>query len=176
MGYEYLIASLPELKAGEQAPMTMAALDDLLAETLTEADKEQLRLLRLRASYGVCPFILEWQAFNRDLNNILTAEICRKHGFDPKKNILGEMPTDVAPEIKQISQISNLYERERQIDAVRFGWLEEHTEMVSFSLENVLAYYLELQMLCRWDMLTRETGEKVFRDIVADFKKGIKID
>lgn len=176
MGYEYLIAGLPELKAGDQAPMTMAALDELLQESLSDKDLEQLRLLRLRATHGACTFIQQWQAFNRDLNNVLTAEICRKHGFDPKKHILGELPTDVDAEVKAISQIANLYERERQIDAVRFRWLEERTAMVIFSLENILAYYLELQMLCRWDVLTRETGERVFRDIVADFKKGIKID
>ncbi|MCQ2310277.1 MAG: DUF2764 domain-containing protein [Paludibacteraceae bacterium] len=176
MGYEYLIASLPELHPGDKAPMTMEALDALLAESLSDKDLEQIRLMNLRASYGVCAFIHDWQAFNHDLNNILTAEICRKHGFDLKKNILGEMPTDVAPEIKALSQIANLYERERQIDAVRFNWLEERTQMITFSLENILAYYLELQMLCRWDILTRETGEKVFRDIVTDFKKGIKLE
>lgn len=176
MSYEYLIAGLPFLKAGDKAPMTMEALDELLAEQLSDNDKEQLRLMKHRASYGICPFLQKWQAFNRDLNNVLTAEICRKHGLDPKKNILGEMPDDIVPEIKAISQISDLYERERQIDVVRFAWLEENTAMLNFRLENVLAFYLEMQMLCRWDVLTRETGEQVFRDIVADFKKGIRID
>lgn len=173
MGYEYLIASLPELKAGDQAPMTIAALDELLAEHLSAKDQEQLRLMKLRASYGICGFVKDWQAFNRDLNNVLTAEICRKHGFDLKNHILGEMPVDVDPQIKAISQMDNLYEREREIDAVRFKWLEERTQMLTFSLENILAYYLELQMLCRWDVLTRETGETVFRNIVADMKQGI---
>jgi len=173
MGYEFLIAGLPELNAGEKAPMTVEALDELLSEHLSDKDKEQLRLMKLRASYGTCSFVRDWQAFNRDLNNVLTAEICRKHGFDLKKNILGEMPVDIDPEVKALSQIPNLYERERQIDAVRFAWLEERTKMIIFSLENVLAYYLELQMLCRWDVLTRETGEVVFRDIVANMKQGI---
>ncbi len=173
MGYEYLLAGLPELKAGDKAPMTIEALEELLAEHLGEQDLEQLRLMKHRASYGVNAFVRDWQAFNRDLNNVLTAEICRKHGLDIKKNILGEMPVDIDAEIKAISQIANLYERERAIDAVRFRWLEERTQMVIFSLENVLAYYLELQMLCRWDVLTRETGEQVFREIVADMKQGI---
>jgi len=175
MGYEYLIASLPELKAGEKAPMTVEALDELLAEQMSAKDQEQLRLMKLRASYGICAFVRDWQAFNRDLNNVLTAEICKKHGLDLKKNILGEMPTDVDAQVKAISQIGNLYEREREIDAVRFKWLDERTQMLTFSLENVLAYYLELQMLCRWEVLTRETGEVVFRDIVADLKKGIDL-
>ena len=174
MGYEYLIAGLPELKAGDKAPITIEQLEKQLAEQMNEQDKEQLRLMKCRASYGVCPFVRDWQLFNRDLNNVLTAEICRKHGLDIKKNILGEMPDDIEPEVKALSQITNLYERERQIDAVRFKWLEERTQMITFSLENVLAYYLELQMLCRWDVLTRETGEKIFREIVTDMKKGIE--
>jgi len=175
MGYEYLIASLPELKAGEKAPMSEEALDELLAEQLSDKDQEQLRLMKLRASYGVNAFVRDWQAFNRDLNNVLTAEICKKHGLDPKDNILGEMPTDVDTEVKALSQISNLYERERAIDAVRFKWLDERTQMLTFQLENVLAYYLELQMLCRWEVLNRETGEQVFREIVADMKKRINL-
>ncbi|MCQ2342769.1 MAG: DUF2764 domain-containing protein [Paludibacteraceae bacterium] len=173
MGYEYLIAGLPELHAGDKAPMTVEQLEEQLAEQLTDSDREQLRLMKCRASYGTCAFIRDWQAFNRDLNNILTAEICRKHGFDARKYIIGEMPTDIDSTVKALSQIPNLYERERQIDAVRFAWIEDRTAMVSFSLENVLAYYLELQMLCRWDVLTRETGERIFRDIVADMKHGI---
>ena len=47
MGYECLLAGLPDLKAGGEAPMTMEALLELLGETLTEKDLEQLNLLRM---------------------------------------------------------------------------------------------------------------------------------
>ena len=171
MGYEYLIASLPELKVTDNAPMTMEALETLLDEHMREKDKEQLILLNRHARQGACDFVNDWLDFNKDLNNILTAEVCRKHGLDVSKNITGELPDDIEPEIKAVSKIANLYDRERQIDTLRFIWLEERTRNTTFDLENVLAYYLKNQMLCRWSTLTNERGEQVFRAIVADMKK-----
>ncbi len=176
MGYECLIAGLPELKATDAAPMSIEALEALLDENLREKDKEQLRLLKLHARNGACQFVLDWFDFNRDLNNMLTAEVCRKHGLNPAKYVLGEMPDEVEPEVKAVSKMDNLYERERQIDALRFAWLEERTMMVQFSLENVLAYYLMVEMLNRWAVLTNEKGEAVFREMVADMKQGVKLD
>ena len=39
----------------------------------------------------------------------------------------------------------------------------------------MLAYYLQAEMLNRWSLLTVEHGEQVFRELVADMKKGIKL-
>ena len=49
MGYECLMAGLPELKAGGEAPMTMEALLLLLEENLSEKDKPLLDLLRMKS-------------------------------------------------------------------------------------------------------------------------------
>ena len=197
MGYECLIAGLPELQEGSAAPMTMEALDALLAEMLADKDLEQLELLKRHVSTGACRFVRDWQNYNRDLNNVLTAQICRKHNLDPRKAIIGDNELalqlkrpesqrlkdfglagtiDTLPEILAVSEIENLMDREKHIDALRFMWLEERTRSVFFSLENVMAYYLMNQMLCRWDVLTVEKGEKVFRDIVAEMKSGIHFD
>ncbi|MBQ9522438.1 MAG: DUF2764 family protein [Paludibacteraceae bacterium] len=176
MSYEYLLTGLPELHASEPAPISMEALEEMLEEQLTAADKEQMRLLRYRASTGVCRFIKDWQAFERTLNNTLTAEICRKHGLNLKQHVLGEMPDVEDKEVIAVSKIDDLYERERAIDALRFAWLEEATQSSFFGFDKVVAYYLELKMLHRWEVLTNEEGERVFRDIVADLKKGVKID
>lgn len=176
MGYECLLTGLPELAAGDAAPISMSALDELFDEVLTAADKEQLRLLKKHGRRGACPFVLEWLDFNRDLNNVLTAAVCRKHGLSLKGQIIGEMPDFIEPEVKEVSKIDDLYDRERQIDALRFAWLEERTRMVSFSLENVLAYYLMAEMLNRWTVLTPETGETTFRALVAEMKKDIHIE
>ena len=46
MTYEYLLAGLPELKAGSDAPISLDKLNELLDECLTASDKAQLNLLR----------------------------------------------------------------------------------------------------------------------------------
>jgi hypothetical protein len=175
MGYECLLTGLPEIQAGQEAPISMEALESLLDETLGKKDKEQLRLLKLHGRQGACQFVLDWQNFNRDLNNVLTAEVCRKHGLELKSHILGELPDDIESEVLAVSKTEDLYERERQIDALRFAWLEERTRMITFSLENVLAYYLMNEMLNRWSVLTAEKGETIFREMVDNMKQGVKL-
>lgn len=197
MGYECLLAGLPDLKAGSDAPISMEALELQLSETLTKNDKEQLRLLKHRSTMGACQFVKDWLSFNMDLNNVLTAQICRKHGFDVRKSIIGDNEVarllkrpesqkykdfglngvlDNAGDLLALAEVDNLMEREKRQDAFRFLWLEEKTRFVYFTLENVLAYYLMAEMLNRWAVLTVEQGEKVFRDIVSEMKAGVHFD
>lgn len=239
MGYECLMAGLPELKAGGEAPMTMETLLLLLDENLSEKDKPLLDLLRMKSDapeiselveryddsiidqpdwwenarntlseadlrtqllyeYGQKSknkFVRKWFAYNQDMNNVLVAAICRKHGFDVRKMIVGQGEVaeilrknlqqkdfglggvmDSLQEIMSLVDIDNLMEREKRMDALRFVWLEEATLFVDFSIENVLAYYLQAEMLNRWSLLTVEQGEKVFRELVADMKKGVNLD
>ena len=203
MTYEYLLAGLPELKAGSDSPISLEKLDELLDEQLSGADKQLLDLLRVPIDEATLEqglkaknrFVREWFAFNRDMNNVLVAQICRKHGFDVKQQVIGEdevaeqlrthsnqkdfglneLPGDYQA-ILALAQIEDLMAREKGMDAIRFEWLHDRTEFDFFSLEMVFAYYLESVMLHRWSLLTVEEGEKVFRGMVADMKKGVKLD
>lgn len=203
MTYEYLLAGLPELKAGSDSPISLEKLDELLDEQLSGADKQLLDLLRVPIDEVTLEqglkaknrFVREWFAFNRDMNNVLVAQICRKHGFDVKQQVVGEgevaeqlrthsnqkdfglneLPGDYQA-ILALAQIEDLMAREKGMDAIRFEWLHDRTEFDFFSPEMVFAYYLESVMLHRWSLLTVEEGEKVFRGMVADMKKGVKLD
>ena len=205
MTYEYLLAGLPELKAGSDLPVSLEKLDELLEEHLSASDKALWELLRVPMDAETIEaglkspnrFIRDWSTYNRDLNNILVAQICRKHGFDVKQQIVGDgevadhlrthttqkdfglsevMEKDDAQAILDVAQTEDLMAREKTIDGVRFMWLQAYTEFDYFSAEMVFAYYLEAQMLHRWALLTVEEGEKVFRALVADMKKGVKLD
>ena len=203
MTYEYLLAGLPELKAGSDAPVSLEKLDELLDEQLQESDKAMLDLLRVPMDEATLEtglkaknrFIRDWFAFNRDMNNVLVAQICRKHGFDVKKQVVGN--DEVAEQLRThttqkdfglnelsgdyqsilaLAQIEDLMAREKAMDAIRFEWLQDCTEFDFFSAEMVFAYYLEVVMLHRWSLLTVEEGERVFRALVADMKKGVNVD
>lgn len=239
MGYEYLLAGLPELRADGEAPISMESLLTLLSESLSEKDLEALHSLQMRNDdevilnlqeqyndsyigrpdwwddainrlseedlrtqllyeYGKqnkCRFVRKWFAYNQDLNNVMVATICRKHGFDVSKAIIGHnevaeilrknLPQkdfglagvmDNLPEIMAVVEVENLREREKRLDAIRFIWLEDTTRFNVFSIENVFAYYLEALMLHRWSILTVEQGEKIFRELVADMKKGVRLE
>ncbi len=241
MGYECLLAGLPDLKAGAPSPISIDDLLSVLEESLRESDKpllEQLRMttssekidgllarchdedtndadkpawwddaasvlseadLRAALLYDLGQksknrFVREWYAFNQDMNNVLVASICRKHGFDVRKAIVGHNEVaeilrthtqqkdfglggvlDNLQDILDLASVENLMEREKRMDAMRFAWLEDKTRFFVFSIELVLAYYLEAEMLDRWSRLTVEQGEQVFRAMVADMKKGVQL-
>jgi hypothetical protein len=203
MTYEYILAGLPELKAGADTPISLEKLDEFLDEQLSEVDKNLLGLLRSPIDEATLEeglkaknrFVRDWFSFNQDMNNILVAAICRKHGFDVKQQIVGE--GEVAETLRThasqkdfglnelmgdyqaflaLAQIENLMDREKAQDAIRFEWLQERTQFDFFSSEMVFAYYLEAVMLHRWSILTLEEGEKIFRDMVSEMKKGVKLD
>ena len=196
------MAGLPELKAGADAPVSLEKLNELLDEHLSASDKVLLDLLRVPIDAETLEqglqadnrFVRAWFAFNQDMNNVLVAQICRKHGFDVKQQIVGQ--GEVAEQLRThatqkdfglnevdgdfqailaLAQIEDLMEREKAMDAIRFEWLQERTEFDYFSAEMVFAYYLETVMLHRWSLLTVEEGEKVFRALVADMKKGVRL-
>lgn len=155
------------------------AEDEVLPEDeepspLSELDRKT-RQLYLRGMQSKNAFVRDWFRFNMDLNNVLVMQICRKHGFDPDKSLLGELPEDMPAEVEALSRIDNLYEREKALDALRWDWLEERTLMCYFEVENVLAYYLQCEILHRWDNLTVEEGQRIFKAIVADMKKGVSL-
>ena len=219
MSYEFLIAGLPDLKQGSL--LTMEALTELLEEQLSEKDKRLWKSLvsvsspededgnECQKPNTECKnvFLNDWFAFNHDLNNILTAAICRKHNIDMRKQIKAESghsddnntwsvgtsvseqilanpnakdfglkgTSPIVEEVLRIAAIENLLEREQAIDAIRQAWLEEHTLFNYFGIEKVLSYWLQSEILHRWDNLTMETGQRVFRELVNDMKKSIKI-
>lgn len=170
------------------------AVQDRFAESSLSEEDFRTQLLYEQGMRSTNAFVREWFRFNLNLNNVLAAAVCRKHGYPVEKAIVGD--NEVAqelrkglggknsnlaallPELKEIvalSEIDNLLDRERHIDALRWQWIEEATLFRNFEVDNVLAYYLQAAILHRWDDLTQEHGEQVFRALLADLKKDVKI-
>ena len=178
----------------ERITALLEAAEDLRAESPLREEDLRAQLMYEEGMRSQNAFVREWFAFNLNLNNILAAVICRKHGFDLKKAIVGEGEVQDAlrtsnakdfglsatlPEIDDIlrlSEVEDLYEREKKTDALRWAWLEDKTLFRYFEAENVFAYWLQAQMLFRWDILNKEEGTRIFRELIADMKRDIKFD
>jgi len=172
------------------------AVQDRKAELSLSDEDFRTQLLYEQGLKCKNKFVREWFAYNMDVNNVLAAAVAIKHGMDVQKVIVGD--NEVAQELRkggalgknarlaalvpdlkevaEIAEIGNLLDREKHIDALRWQWLEDRTLFEVFNIEAVLAYYLKASILHRWDNLTIEEGENVFRALVADMKKGIKLD
>lgn len=138
-------------------------------------------------------FLRKWFEFNLNMNNLLIAILCRKHGMDASRSVIGNNEiaailrtthardyglTGVFDQLELVIRIAeepNLLDREKKLDALRWNWLEEHTFFHYFTIEKVLAFVLKTEMLFRWKLLTPESGEQVFRDLLGSLKQSVKL-
>ena len=138
-------------------------------------------------------FVSRWFEFNLNINNILIALAGRKYRFDTSAAIVGDNEIAVAlrssssrdfgltgsvdyfETLQRISEESDMYERERRIDLLKWKWLDENTFFDYFTIERIFAYLLKLDILERWHQMNRETGEKKFREILQTLKNEIAV-
>jgi hypothetical protein len=129
-------------------------------------------------------FLKEWLIFNRNIKNIVTALLCRKHKLDPVPQMIGEegivpflirgnardfglsTELDYVDRLVQISEHPDLMERERRIDLLRWEFISSKTIFHYFDIDAVLAYLLRLEMVIRWARLDKTTGEQFFRTLL----------
>lgn len=139
-------------------------------------------------------FLSAWYEFNLNINNILSATACRKHGFDQRQLVIGSNEISIAIKnsnardfglagifdqldvVLRIAEENNLLEREKKIDALKWAWLEDNTFFNYFSIEKVLAYVLKIEMLERWKPLSVENGTQIFRELLLGMKEGVKFE
>ena len=78
-------------------------------------------------------------------------------------------------QIQSIAEETEVTEKERKIEQLKWSWLEENTFFDYFTIEKVFAYLLKLEIIERWYMLNREQGEKTLRDMIARLKSEVQV-
>lgn len=162
---------------GQEVTLDPLALEDKLAQYYYDW-----------AEYSSMGFLREWFRLNKNIRNILAVYTCRRLGWDASKYIVGDgyieqqLLTSTAKdfglsdelpylgEVLRIAEEKDIARRERLIDLVKWNWMDEWTFVRVFDLDNVLCYFLRLQILERWTKLDEKTGEETFRKIVYDLK------
>lgn len=138
-------------------------------------------------------FVSRWFEFCLNINNLLTAHACRKHGFDVMASVVGSNEVanilkashsrdfgvaDYFPQadaVLRIAEEPDLLERERKIDLLKWEWIEENTVFEYFTVEAVAAYLMKLEIIERWLPLNKEDGSAIFRDLIKSLKSGMEI-
>lgn len=142
-----------------------------------------------------CPdkMISDWYKLNLDINNILTAMIARKNGWNVSDFIKGDNEVtemirtnttkdfdlsaeyDYVKDLMAIVDCEDPVEKEKKIDAFKWLWLEEQTFFNIFSVDAVFAYLCKVNMLTRWDKLDVEQGQAKFRQIIEELRGEAKV-
>ena len=133
--------------------------------------------------------IAKWYEFNLNLNNILSAYAGRKYQIDIEVVAGNEVAEfiktssqrdfgltgtiDDLDVFQRLAEESDLFEREKKIDLLKWQWLDEQTFFNYFSIERVFAYLVKLEIIERWTNLNAEQGGKIFRELINSLKESV---
>ncbi|WP_455593319.1 DUF2764 family protein [Bacteroides sp.] len=138
-------------------------------------------------------FVSSWFEFNLILNNILVAFTARKYKWDVAQHVVGDTEicealrtsgardfglsgeVDCFEQLAKISEITELVEREKKLDMLRWDWIDEATFFDYFTVERLFAFLLQLEMIERWIALDKEKGNQLFRSIIESLKNEVQI-
>ena len=136
-------------------------------------------------------FVAEWFTFNLNVNNILVALAARKYKMSVADAVIGEgeiaeaLRTSGARDfgltgtveyletLQRMSENSMLQERERQLDDMRWKWLDDNSVFNYFSVEKLFGFLIKLSIIERWMALDAEAGMKCYNEMIAALKSGM---
>jgi hypothetical protein len=134
-------------------------------------------------------FIQEWYSFLRDFNNILTAITCRKQGIEITPQMVGggdlvetlirsqaqdfglKRDIDYLEALLQTSEITDILERERRLDILKWDKADDITTFDYFNVERILAFFVKASIVYRWVKLDAKTGEELFNRFLKELKE-----
>ena len=136
-------------------------------------------------------FIAEWFTFNRNVNNILVAFAARKYKMNIADAVIGDGEVadalrtsgardfglsgalDYFESIQRLNDNDRLQERERQLDDIRWKWLEDNSVFNYFTVERLFVFLLKLSIVERWAKLDADMGMQRYNEMIAELKSGM---
>ena len=157
--YYFLIASLPVLEIGEAAPMTVAALDDLLRENL--AEKEQKKIFSYAGGKDwprTGNIYREMARFEEYLRTAIARKRAERSGIQFETPEPEEYYSEVDFGLAQAVSCSNPLEREYIIDRLRWARLDELALGHDFDLDALCIYRIQLLIVNKYAAFRNDTG------------------
>lgn len=133
-------------------------------------------------------FLRTWFEFERNIKNILTGFSARRHKIPVENLLIGNDTVTNAirksnardfglssefpfvEKLIQLNENSNLLEREKALDQLKWNYIDELNTFNYFSIELILGFVFKLTMVERWLKLDKKTGEEMFRRLVSDLE------
>ncbi|AVM56758.1 DUF2764 domain-containing protein [Bacteroides heparinolyticus] len=199
---EELMGYISRMKEGDEVSESVfpSYLSAFISEYFsTSAGDDVLYENRLTALYYAyamkCKnrFVSSWFSFNLTVNNILAALTARKFKMEVAPLIVGDTEVceilrtsnardfglgsevEYLEQLVKISETSELLDRERKIDQLRWDWMEEATFFDYFTVERLFVFLQQLEMIERWISLDKERGSQMFRSMIAALKDEVQI-
>lgn len=156
-----------------------AMVDDSFEHAIFEAYYKDLAASKLK-------FLNKWGEFDRTLRNISAAVAAREAGRSIKDVTVGggEIVAQLAQSsaadfglrgelqyidavISAITDETNIVEKERKIDAVRWAEAEDIAVYDYFNINYILSYLVKVNIVARWTLLSPEVGREMLDKLIA---------
>ena len=133
-----------------------------------------------------CRFIREWYEFDRNLRNVCATYMARKGGIAVADVVVGSgyvvdtlgrssaADFGLKGELDYLDAVttavandSNLVDKERRIDQIRWEMADELTAYDYFDMNGILGYLVRVNIVHRWVALDPAYGREVFDKLMA---------
>ncbi len=140
-------------------------------------------------------FLQDWLSFELNINNIQVGSSCHKYGLEQRKSVVGDNEIaesirtsnskdfglhGMSDELEEVLRIAiddaNIYEREKAIDMIKWKYLEENSFFHYFSIERIIVFLLQTEIISRWSSLNKERGNIIFNDTIGQLIKSTSGD
>ena len=183
--YELLPANMGEVvrlyvEAEDEDRDDEIVLDEKFERALFEAYYRDL-------SESKCSFLVGWGAFDRNLRNIAAAIAAREAGRAVADvtvgggeiveqlrrssatdfGLRGELPY-IDAVIAAVADETNIVEKERKIDAIRWAEAEEIAVFDYFNINYLLSYLVKVNIVARWMLLSPEAGREMLARLIKE--------
>lgn len=95
-----------------------------------------------------------------------------QHESDDDFGLADDFP--FAAELIGKLEASSLYAGEMAVEKLRWNWLDERVGDNYFSTEAVIAFFVKLISVERWERLSKEKGEELFNGLINTIKRSIR--
>ena len=131
-------------------------------------------------------FLIKWSDFDRDFRNIQAAFASQKMQLSVTGSVIGggeiveelhgrnisdamkSQEKDWIVKLMQILEHTDILIREKELDLIRWDWLDEENIYHYFDIDVIYAFLLKALWVHRWMKLDQDTGMELFRKMLKD--------
>lgn len=139
-------------------------------------------------------FLRKYFSFLLDFTNVTTALALREHEMPLSNQLIGDNVVTqsiqqrnsardfgLAEDFEETEKIltawqsGTITEREKNLDLIKWQWIDEHIFFEYFTIERLLAFMLQLEIAERWMRLDPETGRSMFDQLLDRLTRDYKL-
>ena len=167
--YHYLVASLPELRADGDMPLTYDEFLTCCQSNVSEETFELLKNLTLNSTEG--PLVSEWAKFygmlSRELNYQRSLNLGRTYSSSYDKDAF------ISQAVSSALSAKNPLEAEKVLLEYEFQTLDELVGLHMFDDYVLFGYAIKLKLLERLSCFQQEKGKAEFQSLFDGIQKQV---